>query len=122
MNNNDTTPNGDAVDSNTGDLDDNIRAEIRAKIHSEQAPDNRFGALCHSIGVSVQTGRTVVFTALGVGIGAGISLVFPIGFSLREIDPFFLLAGYALFITALLVMIDLYFADPEKKVDVKLDD
>jgi hypothetical protein len=87
------------------DIKDDIRAEARAEIHSEPQPDHWLGALCHSLGLSVGTAKSVAAIALGVVLGSGVSVVFGLNISISEIDPLLLAGGYLLFVTVLVVLV-----------------
>jgi hypothetical protein len=93
----------DRTDSD--DIEHGIRAEVRAEIHSEPQPDHWLGALCHSLGLSVGTAKSVAAIALGVVLGSGFSVVFGLNISLSETDPLLLAGGYLLFVTALIVLV-----------------
>jgi hypothetical protein len=93
----------DQTDSDN--IENDIRAEVRAEIHSESEPDHWVGALCHSLGLSVGTAKSVAAIALGVVLGSGFSVVFGLNISLSEIDPLLLAGGYLLFVTVLVVLV-----------------
>jgi hypothetical protein len=93
----------DRTDSDS--IEDDIRAEARAKIHSEPQPDHWLGTLCHSLGLSVGTAKMMAAIALGVVLGSGFSVVFGLNISLSEIDPLLLVGGYLLFVIVLVVLV-----------------
>jgi hypothetical protein len=93
----------DRTDSDS--IEDDIRAEARAEIHSEPQPDHWLGTLCHSLGLSVGTAKSVAAIALGVVLGSGFSVVFGLNISLSEIDPLLLAGGYLLFVMFLVVLV-----------------
>lgn len=93
----------DRTDSDS--IDDDIRAEARAEIHSEPQPDHWLGALCHSFGFSVATGKMMAAIALGAVLGSGFSVIFGLNISLSEIEPLWLVGGYLLFVTALIALV-----------------
>lgn len=102
--------------TDSGDVEDDIRAEVRAEIHSEPQPDHWVGTLCHSLGFSVATAKSVAAIALGVVLGSGFSVVFGLNISPSEIDPLLLVGGYLLFVMFLVVLVGTVTNQPEDEM------
>ena len=93
----------DRTDSD--DIEDDIRAEARARIYSKPQADHWFGKLCHSIGLSVNHGKMIGAIAIGGLLGSSFAVALSLDFSPSNIDPLLMVGGYLLFVTALVVLV-----------------